>query len=519
MLRRFILIAALLFPGWAAAADLRVGVRVDPTLDPHVNYLAPNIAIWRHIFEPLVTLDATEHAQPALAESWRLVNEHEWEFKLRQGVTFADGTPFTAEDVIFSFNRVRTLPNNPQSYVSGLRSITGLSAPDPHTLRITTDVPNPLLPEQLRIIAILSHTLAATATPGEFAAGRGVIGTGPYRFVSFTPGDRLVLKRRDDYWGAKPVFDTVTFRVLINDSSRVAALLANDVDAIDTVPPQDATRLRTTPGYSVFSVGSDRIIYLAMNVPPAHMEWFTDKDGKPLSGNPFKDPRVRLAVSKAIDRHGLVEKGLDGLGVPAAQMVPPGFGGDDPAIKVEPADQAGARALLTQAGYPNGFGLTIHCSNGRYVNDSGICQILGAMLSRVGIAAKVEVLPPNIYFSRIPAADPKFALMMIGWGLGTGSAYSTLTDALHSYDPAKGYGTNTRGTNSAELDALIERAATTFDGPTRLSLIGQALAVVRRDTIAIPLYSEMTVIATRKGIVAVPRADQQTVVTDWSVAP
>lgn len=519
MFRRLVLLAFLLASSLASAANLRVGVRNDPTLDPHVNYLAPNVAIARHIFEPLVVLDDDERPVPALAESWRLVNDREWEFALRQGVTFADGTPFTADDVIFSFDRVRTLPNNPQSYISGLRTITGVTAPDDHTIRITTDVPNPLLPLQLRIISIVSHKLAAAASPADFASGKATVGTGPYRFVEFRPGDHLTLQRRDDYWGRKPAFDTLTFRVLTNDSGRVAALLAGDVDAIDVVPPQDAARLRTTPGFQVFSRESDRIIYLGLNIPPERMTWFTAKDGTELPANPFKDPRVRLALSKAIDRRGLVEKGLDGLGVPAGQMVPSNFGGFDAGARADPADPAGARALLAQAGYPNGFGLTIHCSNGRYINDSGVCQMLGSMLSRVGITTKVEVLPPNIYFSRIPAADPQFALMLLGWGLGTGSAMSTLTDALHSYDPAKGLGSNTRGTNSDELDRLIEQASVTFDEPRRLELIRQAMAVIRRDTITIPLYSEMTVLAARRGINAIPRADQQTIVNSWTPTP
>ena len=249
------------------------------------------------------------------------------------------------------------------------------------------------------------------------------------------------------------------------------------------------------------------------------MPWFVDKDGKELPANPFRDKRVRLARSKAFDRRALVERGLDGLGVPAGQMVPSSFGGHDPAIPADPADPAAARALLAEAGYPNGFGLTIHCSNGRYVNDATICQLLGAMLSRAGIATKVEVLPPNIYFSRMPAANPQFALMLLGWGLGSGTALSTLTGALHTYDAAKGLGSNTRGTESRDLDALIEQAAGTFDEPKRLALICQAMAVVRRDTLVIPLYAEMTVLAARKGIIAIPRADQQTIANDWTTAP
>ena len=305
---------------------------------------------------------------------------------------------------------------------------------------------------------------------------------------------------------------------MLNDSSRVAALLAGDVDAIDTVPPQDAARLKADAEHTVFSVESDRIIYLALNAIPDHMAWFTDASGKELPGNPFKDARVRLAVSKAIDRKALVARGLDGLGVPAIQMAPTGFDGWVPSIEAPAVDVNGAKALLREAGYPDGFGLTIACSNGRYVNDGNICQMLGSLLTRAGMPTKVEVMPPVIFFSKIRAADPQYALMMIGWGSGTGSALNALTDAMHSYDPKIGMGANTRGTNNAELDRTIEQAARTFDQAARTKLMQDAITIIHRDTVAVPLYSEMTVLAARKGIIIVPRKDQQTIVINWKPA-
>lgn len=520
--RRFVpavIAAALALCSPAIAASLSVGVKADFAVDPQYLYLAPNIAIARHMFEPLVATKADETIEPRLAVSWEAVGEREWEFKLRPGVMFSDGTPFTAEDVIFSFERVRSIPNNPNPYTAGLRTVTGIRAVDPLTIRITTEIPNPSLPIQLRIISIVSHLAAQGAMPGDFASGKAAVGTGPFTFVKFTPGDRLELRRNDLYWGAKPAWDTVTFRILQNDASRVAALLARDVDAIDTVPPQDAGRLKQDARLDVSSVESDRIIYLALNAIPDRMEWFTDAAGKELPTNPFRDARVRLAVSKAFDRAALVARGLDGLGVPAGQMVPTGFDGYVPGIKAPPADIAGAKALLAEAGYPAGFGMTIACSNGRYVNDANICQLLGAMLTRIGIPTKVEVLPPSVYFSRIPASKPQYALMLIGWGSGTGSALPALTDAMHSYDPKGGMGANTRGTYNDEMDALIQQASTAFDAKQRTELMQAAIRVIERDTVAVPLYAEMTVLAARKGIVVEPRADQQTIVTTWTSAP
>ncbi len=508
-------ICTVFLAGGAMAADLSVGIKADPTIDPQYLYLAPNIAIARHIFEPLVATHADETPDPRLAVSWSAISDTEWEFKLRPGVTFSDGTPFTAEDVIFSFDRVNAIPNNPNPYTAGLRTVTGIRAVDPLTIRITTDIPNPSLPIQLRIISIVSHRAAKDAMPADFASGKAAIGTGPFAYVRFAPGDRLVLRRNDAYWGPKPLWDSVTFRVLPNDSTRVAALLAGDVDAIDTVPPEDAARLKTDAKIGVFSVESDRIIYLALNALPDRMNTITDATGKELADNPFRDPRVRLAISKAFDRRALVARGLDGLGVATGQMVPTGFDGFAPDIGVPAADVAGARALLAQAGYPQGFHTTIACSNGRYVNDSTMCQLLGAMLTRAGIQAKVEVLPPTVYFSKILASNPQYPLMLIGWGSGSGSALNALTDAMHSYDPTKGMGANTRGTNNPEMDAVIEQAGQAFDGRKRTELMQQAIRIIARDTVAVPLYAEMTVLAARKGIVVEPRADQQTIVTTW----
>ena len=514
--RRTALAFALVFGAAldATAADLRVGIKADPSVDPHFLYLAPNIAVARHLFDALTGTDADERLEPKLAESWRAVGEREWEFTLREGVRFHDGSPLTADDVVFSFERVRSIPNNPNPYTAGLRSVAGVSAAGPRTVRVTTSVPNPMLPMQLRSISIVPRAAAQGAMPADFASGRAAVGTGPFRFVRFAPGDRLVLARNADYWGPPVAWDSVTFRILTNDAARLAALLARDVDVVDFVPPQDLERLRRTEGVEVFARESDRIMYLALNGLPDRMPWFTDRGGRELEGNPFRDARVRLAVSKAVDRRALVARGLDGMGVPAMQMVPSGFGGHDPSVPIEPADPAGARTLLREAGYPEGFGITVHCSNGRYVNDSGVCQVLGAMLSRAGFAARVEVLPPNMYFSRVPASNPQFALMLLGWGMGTGTAMTALTDAMHSHDPAKGMGANARGTNNPEMDAIIERASRSFDEAERTALMRQALAVIRRDTVAVPLYAEMTVLAARRGIWVEPRADQQTIVVN-----
>jgi len=497
--------------GPVAAHDLTVGVKADPTVDPHFLYLAPNIAFARHMFDRLVDTDAKSQPVPGLATSWKAIDDQTWEFKLRPNVKFHDGSPFTAEDVLFSINRVKTLPNNPNPYMAGLRTIKEITAPDPLTIRFTTEVPNPEFPMQMRIISIVSKNIGA-ASPADFASGKATIGTGAYKFARFAPGDRLVLKRNEDYWGTKPAYENVTFRIMTNDASRVAALLSGDVDAIDNVPPTDVPRLKTSKDVRIFTSPSDRIIYLALNTTPEKLSGATDKSGAPLDKNPMKDERVRLAISKAMDRNALVTRGLEGLAVPAGQLVPEGFPGYSTALKAEGPDIAGAKALLAQAGYADKLSLDLLCPNGRYVNDAAVCQMVGAMLSRIGIQPKVEALPPTVFFPKIKVPTQQASIMLIGWGLGSGSGLSMLTDVLRTYDTGTGMGANNRGASNPELDKLTDLAARTFNDKERVALMEKAMGVAKKNTVAVPLYAEMVVMAARKGITLVPRYDQQTVV-------
>lgn len=497
--------------------DLRVGIKADPTIDPHFLYLATNIAIARHIFEPLIYPDAASKLQPRLATSWRTIDPTTWEFKLRQGVKFHDGSPFEPEDVLFSFDRVRTLPNNPNPYTSSLRTFKEVKVVDRETIHIVTDVPNVEVPTQVRNIAIVSRKAAADARPADFASGRAAIGTGPFTFVRFAPNDRLILKRFPGYWGEPAKFEDVTFRMMTNDASRVAALLAGDVDVIDFVPPADIPRLERTGAVKIFTAQSDRTIYLALNTVPERLEWATDASGAALAPNPFKDPRVREAISKAIDRKALVARGLEGSGVATSQFVPPGFGGFDPALPAETADPAAARKLLAEAGFPSGLTAKMLCPNGRYVNDAAVCQLVGAMLSRVGIKTNLEALPPTVFFSKVTAPNPQAAIVLLGWGLGSDSAMTVLQSALRTYDAARGTGANNRGSSDPEVDRLSQLATETFDEGKRFEIMRQALGVARTNAIAVPLYSEQTVLAARQGLVVTPRADQQTIVND--VAP
>ena len=233
----YALIASAAIVGSAQAADLTVGLSTPVTsLDPHFHNLTPNNSLGRHVFETLVKTDEAQRMLPGLAESWKALNDLEWEFKLRKGVKFHNGQDFTADDVIATFKRVPNVPNSPASFAFFVRPIVDIQTPDKYTLRFKTDKPHPLLPNDMTSIMIVPKSVAETAKTEDFNSGKAMIGTGPYRYAEYAAGDRVVLKRNDAYAGTKPAWDNVRFRMIPSAPARVAALLAGDVQMIEGVP-------------------------------------------------------------------------------------------------------------------------------------------------------------------------------------------------------------------------------------------------------------------------------------------
>ncbi len=308
----------------------------------------------------------------------------------------------------------------------------------------------------------------------------------------------------------------MTLRILPQDASRVAALLSGDVQAIENVPPTDVAQLRKEERLVVYRIVADRLIYLHMDSDRDVSPFVTDRAGKPLAKNPLKDPRVRKAISKAINRPAIVEKVMEGEAVPAGQLVADFLFGATPNLKVEPYDPAGAKKLLADAGYPEGFGLTIHAPNNRYVNDAKIAQTVAQMLSRVGIDTKVIAMPSSTYFTQ--ATDLKFSFMLVGWSTGTGEASSSLKALLMTWNRDKGYGTANRGRYSnAKVDALTEDALQTVDDVKREAYLQRATELAINDTGVVPLHFQVNLWATRDGIGYVPRVDEYTLA--WKFKP
>ena len=457
-----ILVALALFAHPAAAQTLRIGTQSPFVVDPHAIFLGPDMAVARMIFDSFVGRDSESHWVPGLALSWSATDDRTWLFRLRPGVFFSDGAAFTAEDVIFSFDRIMNL-ESPNSHRTNLRSIVAYEAVDPLTVRITTDRPNAALPGQLTNIFIVSAK-AFSLPLADIQSGRAGGGSGPFKVAAFTRGERLDLLRNERYWGARPVWAAVTERVIVNDAARVAALLAGDIDVADVIAPAYVNRLESTAGITLHRHASDRVMFLHPNTRLDRLPLLTDLAGVPLPANPLRDVRVRQAISLAIDRRALALRAFEGDAIPATQLVPPGFGGFDPALPVLPHDPVRARALLAEAGYPQGFGMTIACSNNRYVSDEKVCQVLGQMLERVGLKMKVETLPGSVFFSRARPDANEWPLVFSGQSNSTSrDPTHTISLALHSPD-GKGLGTSNRGGFKDEgLDRMIDAAVQRLD--------------------------------------------------------
>ncbi|MES2105045.1 MAG: ABC transporter substrate-binding protein [Pseudomonadota bacterium] len=494
----------------AGAADLAIGMGFDiATLDPHFSNVTPNSVLAAHIFGRLVAFDSSRKLQPQLAESWKNIDDLTWEFKLRRGVKFHDGSELTAEDVAYSFDRPATLVNSPSPFTMYTKAVTDKQIIDKYTIRFKTAAPYALMLADAANIFILSKKATSGLSTEDFNAGKGMIGTGPYKFVQWQRGNRIELVRNEAYWGTRPQWDKLTLRMITNAPARVAALLAGDAQLIEGVPPADIAKLKGNPDLRLYSTVSSRVIFLNLDQQRDVSPFITDKLGQPLGKNPLKDYKVRLAISKAINRPAIVDKVMEGDAIAAGQLLPPGFYGTAPGLKVETLDIEGAKKLLAEAGYPDGFGLTLHGTNDRYVNDAKILQTIAQMLSRVGIAVKVDAMPLSVFFGRQNKLD--FSMSMSGWGGGSGHPNTYLKGLVTSYNPPKGYGSNNIGrySNSA-VDALVDQAFVTIDPVKQEQLWQQATIIVIKQLGLVPLHYQMNVWAARKGYSYTPRADEWT---------
>ncbi len=517
---RVVLAAALtLLPGLAQAADLRLALSASPSaLDPQFHNLGANLSVAENMFDSLVRMDRDSRIVPGLADSWKLIDDHTWEFHLRAGVRFHSGAKLTAEDVIFSLGRPVTLVNSPAGFAMYTRAIITKTAIGEHTLRLTTNGPYPLLLSDLTTILILHKAAADGLTTEDFARGKGMDGTGPYRFVSYQQDDRVELARADHPWAGTPTWDHVTVRFIPNGAARLAALLSGDVDAIENVPPSDIAAVKQNPKLVFAQKVSARLVYFYVDSGRADTPQVRAKDGSKPPKNPLADERVRRALSMAINRSAIAGSLMAGLGYPTGNVVPETFFGYDPSLPVPTYDPEGARKLLAEAGYPDGFAITINGPNDRLVDDAQIVQAVAQMLTRIGIATTVETLPMASYAPR--GAKGEFSFGMIGFAAQTGEASAFLRAIIACQDPKAGGGLyNWSHYCNRQVDAPLMRALGTVDDSARLALLRQATHLAMTDEAIIPLHFQASTWAARAGLAIEPRTDERTLAASFRPAP
>lgn len=504
-----LLALGLAFAPAAQAADVKMGIRTDASsIDPHYHVYSPNTAVWRHIFDALIWSDPKTRLRPALAVSYKPVAEDVWEFKLRPNVRFHDGTPFTAEDVVFSIARAPNVPNSPSSHAQYTKLIARTEVVDPLTVRIHTKGPAPTLPVDMASIAIVSKKAVEGKATSDFNSGAAAIGTGPYRFVEWIAGNQLVLAKNPDYWGEVEPWDRVIRKPIANDGSRVAALLSGDVDLIEGVPGVDRARIASTPSLALHETDSIRIVYLHMDSNRDSSPEIADINGNKMDRNPLKDARVRRAMSLAINRQALTERLLSGQAKPAGQYMAAGLPGHSPNLPPLPYDPIKAQALLKEAGWGEGFSLVLNGSNDRFASDAQVTQAVGQMLARIGIKTEVRTMPAAILFSRGSKLD--FSAILSGW-IGTGDPSSPLVALMATWDPKKGLGPSNRGRwSNAEFDATLAQALRTLDYDERSKLYEKAAEIAVGDMGVIPVYHTINTWGSKKGLVYDARADEQT---------
>ncbi len=479
------------------------------SLDPQLNNFAGDRSAGLFFFE-MLSANYNNKLLPALATEWKNIDPLTWEFTLRPDVKWSDGQPFTAEDVVFSLNRVGNVPGSVAPFTSYVRTIDTVTIKDPQTIEIKTNVPNPDLPLNLASVHLVSKHATENASSEDFNSGKALVGTGPYQLVSYTPGERIIAKKNPNYWGEAQPWDQVEYIYMANAASRTAALLSGGVDVIDKVSVSDLERLNKDPKVDVFAYDGLRAFILQPSFNPNPSKFITDNDGKPLDKNPLLDQRVREALSIAINREAIADRILQGGVTVANQWMPKGSTGYNPDIDPIAFDAKRAKELLAEAGYPEGFQLTVHVPTDRYPLAPETVQAVAQFWTRIGVKTNVEVVPWAVYSSA--ARNNEYAMSVIAWGNGTGEASYAMVSILATVDPENGMGASNFGHYSSEgLDKALAEVTVEFDADKREKIMQDAAVVVSEEVGIIPLFHYKNIWAAKKGLEVKPLSSDRTV--------
>lgn len=502
ILRRSLTAMAVMAALSAQAVTLKVANQGDAlSMDPHSLNESLQITVVENVYEPLVTRDKDYKLSAALATSWKQTAPTVWRFELRKNVKFHDGTPFTADDVIFSYERAKGEGSDMKSYVGQIKEIRKLGD---HSIDVVTNAPFPILPELFTHWNIMSKkwceenkaTQPVDRRKGlENAASFRANGTGPFMVKERQPGVRTTFTRNTNYWGKiEGNVDDVIFSVIGNDSTRVAALLSGEVDVMEPVPVQDVERVKGNANLKVLQGPELRVIFLGMDQKRDEL-LYSNVKGK----NPFKDKRVRQAFYQAIDIETIKNRTMRGAALPIALMLPPQVNGFAPDLaKRLPYDVEGAKKLLSEAGYPNGFEVKMNCPNDRYVNDAEICQAVAANLAKVGVKINLEAETKGTYFPKILRRDTSF--YMLGWTASTVDAHNVLYPIMSTPGDGGRGQFNLGAYSNAKVDELTSAVASETDQKKRNDMIREAMKIHQDEIGHLPLHQQTLNWGTKKNV-------------------
>ena len=495
--------------GTAQAKTFRIADQGDAmSMDPHSFNESLQLSVLGNVYEGLVAHDKKLGLAPGLATKWAQTDPKTWRFELRRGVTFHDGTPFTADDVVFTFARAAADGSDMKTYTNEIAQVRKL---DSHTVEIVTKNPFPILPDVISLVYIMSKKWCEENRAEkpvdkrkgvENTASFKTNGTGPFRLRARDPGVRTVLVRNLNYWDkVETNVDEVVFSPIGADATRVAALLSGEIDMMQPVPVQDVTRLRQNQNLTVMQGPELRTIFLGMDQARSEL-LFSNVKGK----NPFKDVRVRRAFFQAIDIEAIKTRIMRGAATPTALMVAPGIKGFSADLnKRLPYDPEAAKKLLAEAGYPGGFELKMNCPNDRYVNDGEICQAVAGMLARVGVKVNLEAETKVTYFPKILSRNTSFYLL--GWTPATYDSHNVLNAILGTPAPSGRGQFNLGGYSNARVDELVGLVQSETDQAKRNAMISEAFKLHQDQVGHLPLHQQALAWGMRKNVSLVQLPD------------
>jgi len=501
----------LAFAGFANAANLKWAAQNDIlTLDPHSQNHATTNAIMQHTYEGLTRYNTKYQPEPCLATGWKQISDTHWRFNLRKGVKFHDGSPFTADDVVFSFGRIQQKQGTMQIYVTGVKEVVKV---DDHTVDLILSGPVPILLRNIVDFRIMSKSWSEKnrsqnvqdyAKKEETYASRNTNGTGPYMIKGWAPDKEIVFTQHKGWWGKLDGNVTdVVYNPVKSDATRVSALLAGDVDLVTDLPVQDVDRLRKDPKTKVLDGHEVRTIFIAMDQHRDELQYSNVK-GK----NPFKDLRVRKALNMAVDREAIKRVVMRGLSIPAGIMVAPGVHGHSKDIDVVmKPDANGARKLLAEAGYPDGFEFTLDCPNNRYVNDEKICQALVGMWAKAGLKVRLNSMPFANFIPKILNFDS--SAYLLGWGVATFDAQYSLQSLVRTKTTGADGNFNLGRVSDPKLDTTIDASKIATDPKARDALLREGLIVTRDQHYYVPIHHQLRPWAMKKSVTTVHKADDR----------